>query len=384
LSRLPIGRPIRQLALLAALAGVARAQGEKEPDPLAGTSKLPGVPVVLDELLAEMKQPPTGHAAREEALAELFRKAGATEPEIERMPLRGSLKSKLEAKRAAAIERLVKAGATDAEIEGARRNLEKRHAELGGNLRVVLPGRTERVIAFGAHLDAAEGSAGVIDNWAACVLLANLYETLRTTRLQHTLWFVGFAEEELGCLGSAAFGESIDKDMAGRIDLFVTLDCIGPSPLMAWWSGSSSGAVEVAADIAREAGLPLQVVDFAGKSSDSMSLRQRSLPVLSLFGTDAAHLALLHGPEDRFEAVDRRRIAEAYALLRHLVAGLDVHTQPLFWDYVKAKLRINDPASGRKPIRPMKLDFAAAPLPTPSEPPRPTADPPKPRDGSQP
>jgi hypothetical protein len=363
------------VALLCALAPAGFAQG----------GKLPGIPVVLDEILAEMKDPPTKHEAREEALIALFKQAGAAEASIERLPLSAAVQPRLQEARDAALARLKEAGASEAELEGARKVLERRHQDLGRNVRVVLPGRTDRILAFGAHLDAADGSPGVIDDWAACVLLTNLYQTLRSARLNHTVWFVGFAEEELGCIGSKSLADSLEKKVATKIDVFVTLDCIGPSPVTAWWSGSSSGAVEIAVDLAQQAGISLPVVDFPGAASDSLSLKKRSIPVLALFGTDPAHLSLLHGPEDRFEAVEPRRIGEAYALLRTLAAGLDLHAQPLFWDYVKAKLRINDPASGRKPIRPMKLDLAAAPLPTPPDPPTSPPEPRKsPRDGSQP
>src|SRR5262249_3915802 len=65
-----------------------------------------------------------------------------------------------------------------------------------------------------------------------------------------------------------------------------------------------------------------------------------------------------------------------------LADGLDVHAQPLLWDYVKAKLRLGE--GGRKPIRPVKLDLAAAPLPkVEAEPPSPAKQSP-PRDGSRP
>jgi hypothetical protein len=342
-----------------------------------------GIPVTPQEILSEIESPPAKHEQREEAFVALFKQAGARDAEIERLPLHPSVAPHLAKARDRLVERLKSADAPASEVEAALAALDRRHQRLGGNVRVVLPGRTERVIGFGAHLDAAEGSPGVIDNWAACALLSNLYQTLRSTRPQHTLWFVGFAEEEIGCLGSAAFAESLGGKTSRRIDAFVTLDCAGVASPMVWWSGSSAGAVEIAADLVRQAELPLAVVDFPGDSSDGLSLKRRSIPVISLLGIDPPRLSLLHGPEDRIENVDRRRIEETFELLRALAAGLDEHAQPLLWDYAKAKLRLNDPASGRKPIRPIKLDLAAAPLPLPKDAPAPPEDR-KPRDGSRP
>ena len=342
---------------------------------------LPGVPVRLDEILSEMKDPPAGHAKREEALVALFKQAGATPAEVQLLPLAETVKPHLEAARGRVTERLKAIGATQNEIDGALKALDKRHASLGRNVKAILRGRTDRVIGFGAHLDSAEGSPGVIDNWASCVLLANLYQTLRTTRPEHTLWFFGFAEQEEGCLGSAAWVDSLETRTLGGIDAFVTIDCTGLVSPQVWWTGSTAATVEMASDVAAKAGLPLQVVDFPGTASDSLSLKRRSIPVLSLFGIDPPRVAMLHTPEDRFEALDPQRVAETFALLRAFAHEFDRHPQPLLWDYVKGKLRINDPASGRKPIRPTKLDLAAVPLPSPPEaPPSPEATPP--RDGS--
>jgi hypothetical protein len=124
-------------------------------------------------------------------------------------------------------------------------------------------------------------------------------------------------------------------------------------------------------------------VDFPGTASDSLSLKKHSIPVLSLIGIDPPHLRLLHGPEDRFERIDRDRIAETFTLMRALASDFDVHAQPLLWDYVKAKLHLGEPTNGRKPIRPIKLDLATAPLPGPEPPPSSPANQP-PRDGSRP
>jgi hypothetical protein len=283
-----------------------------------------------------------------------------------------------------ASARLKEDGATQAEIDAALAEIDRRHQELGHNVQVELPGRTERIFGFAAHLDTADGSAGVIDNWAACVLLTNLYQTLKSTRPQHTLWFVGFADEELGCLGSASWVAKLDPTDQRRIDGFVTIDCAGVTAPMAWWTGSNAGFVELASDSAQGAGVPLQVVDFAGTSSDSLTLKQRQIPVLSLIGIDPPHLNLLHGPEDRIESIDRAHVGQTFDLLRALGADLDVHAQPLLWDYVKAKLRLGE--GGRKPIRPVKLDLAAAPLPPPEAPaPSPSpANQSPPRDGSRP
>ncbi len=344
----------------------------------AQVPRLPGIPVVNDELLAEMKDPPTLPSERESALAALFRQAGAEDAEIRWMELPDSAKQRIEGARQEATRKLKEAGAPQAEIDAAVATFDRRQGALGRNLIVTLPGRTDRVLGFGAHVDAAENSQGVIDDWSGCVLLTNLYQTLKTSRPRHSLWFVAFAEQELGCLGSSAWAESLDPAMVEKLDAFVVIDCVGVCSPMAWWSGSSASVVELAADAATRFDVPLKVVDFPGASSDSLCVRSRGIPTLSLLGIDPPHVPLLHGPGDRFDAIVPARIDETYRLLRALAADFDETMQPLHWDYAKEKLRLGDPASGRTPLQPIRLDLGAAPPAS-----APPADPPK-KDGSHP
>jgi hypothetical protein len=342
-------------------------------------SRLPGVPVAEEEILAEMKSPLSTHAGRENALVALFKQGGAKDAEVRLLPLPDSVKPLVEKMRAGRLAQLAARGASQAEIDAATTALDKRCQSLGRTVMVEMSGRSDRVIGFAAHVDAAEGSPGVIDDWSGCVLLANLFQTLRSTRPRHTIWFLAFAEQELGCLGSGAWADALPPEQLEKIDAFVTVECAGVASPMAWWSGSQAGAVELAADAARRSAVPLQVVDFPGESSDSLRLRARGIPTLALIGIDPPHVRLLHGPEDRHEALDRRRVGEMYSLLRVLAAEFDEHMQPLRWDYVKEKLRLGDPASGRAPIQPVQLDLGAS-VPAPAPP----AESPPVRDGSPP
>jgi hypothetical protein len=123
---------------------------------------------------------------------------------------------------------------------------------------------------------------------------------------------------------------------------------------------------EVAAGVATETGLSLQVVDFAGGNSDGRILKGKNLPVLTLLGLEPARFKLLHGPEDRIEALQIVHLLEMRNLLARLLRSADVAPQPLLWDYVSEKLRIGDEPGMRKALQPVSVDLSAAAAPAPA------------------
>jgi len=313
-------------------------------------------PLAADELMAMAREAPLTNSAREHKLVELFRSAGAAAEDVRSVPLDAEL---LRPRRDAAVAevraRMEAERATPDAIAAAITALDARWADLGGNVFTILPGRTKRVIAFAAHYDTARGSPGVVDNWASCTLLVALHRALRDTGHDHTFWFVGFAGQEEGCLGSASWVGKLRDKQGAKIDAVVTLDCAGAAAPKAWWSGSSAGILEVVSDAARRAQVPLEIVDFAGAGSDSSEIKQALLPVASLIGIDPAQAELLHGPRDTIALVDPKRLSQMHVLTLAVAAELDRHPEPLRWDYVQAKLRLGDPASGRKPLAPVPV-----------------------------
>lgn len=342
-------------------------------------------PAPVERLLEEIGRAPTDNAAREARLVELFRAAGAEAEDVATVPLdRALLEPRLAAARAAIVARLDAAGAGESERAAALERQEARWRDVGRNVIAVLPGTTKRVIGFAAHYDTAPGSRGAIDNWSGCVLLAELYRALKGQPHEHTFWFLGFAGQEEGCLGAASWVSTVREKQAAKIDALVTVECAGLAAPRAWWSGSSAGILEIVADAARQAQVPLQVVDFPGDASDSCEIKRAFLPVACLFGLGFEHASLLHGPRDRVEAIVPEHLAQMHALTLALAAEFDRHRQPLRWDYVQDKLRLADPASGRAPLVPTPIDVpratpaAAPPPPAPAPPPSPA------RDGSHP
>lgn len=319
---------------------------------------------------------PAGGEARTKRLVELFKEAGAPEAGVAVVPLGAALEKRFAEATERLRARLEKGGATPSEVDAALAAWRRRIATPAANVVAKLPGRGGRALILAAHHDAAEGSAGIVDDWAGCVLLTRLYSELRTKELRHSIWFVAFARHEDGCLGAADFAERLDATQLEKIDAAITIDAMGVSPPYAWWRGSDRGLVELASDAARSARLRFQALEFAGAASDGLELARKNVPVLSLLGVEPARFRMLHGPEDRVDAIDPARCGEMRNLLVALVEACDGHAKPLHWDYVSDKLRIGDAPGQRKPLSPVSIDLAAVATPVPA----PTASPPK--DGS--
>ncbi len=363
--------------LLVAAAALVAAQ--ESPRPIA--QKLTDA-----EIARGLEAPPADDAARAAQLVELFRDAGAAESDVKLLPLESKhLAPRLEQACADLRARLAGKKAPPAEIEASVAHLKERHAKVGSNVLAVLPGRTNRIIGFAAHYDVAAGSPGAADDWAGCVLLASLFRALKSSDHAHTYWFLGFAGQELGCLGSAAWAASVDGALLNRIETIITVESAGLASPMAWYTGSSWGELEFVKDAAQRIGVPLRFVDFAGSASDSLSLKKAWIPVTCLVGIDPEHVALLHTADDAPERIDPAKLREMHQLMVELAVDFDRHQQPLSYPYCKAKLGLEQPG-GRTPIAPEKIDFARARPPAP--PPAPAggaaASPDRPRQGSCP
>lgn len=347
-------------------------------------SRLALAPAAQPQLMQLVRKVPEDPRTREAAVAELFRLAGAQD--VVPTPLDEALVAE---RRAQALEqaraRLEAAGVTAAALAAELGAIEERWQRIGRNVVAILPGPTKRVIVFAAHWDTVAGSPGVLDSWTSCVLLAELLRVLKDSGHQHTFWFVAFAGQEEGCLGSASWVRQLGEKQAAKIDAAVTIDCAGGAAPLAWWGGSSAGILEVAVDVARSVKVPLRVVDLPGEHSDSHEIKRAFVPVAALFGIDSARIGVLHGPEDGVDAVVPSHLVQMHHLTVALAAEFDAWAEPLRWETVQARLRLDDPASGRKPLVPKKISLTSGTPPgAPATPAPARVDPPATDDGSLP
>jgi len=367
-------------AALAALllAGVAP-QGVPVPAAPPAAAPQDAPPASADEAArfrADLEAPKSNDE-RTTKLVELFKQAGAADSAVALVPLSASSVKRIADAATRLRARLEKAGGTPSEIEAALANWQRRVAAPAANVVARLPGKTGRTLIVAAHHDRVDGTDGIADDWAGCVLLTRLYAALRGAELRHSVWFVAFARHEDGCLGAADFADSIGDAQLARVDAAITVDAMGVSAPYAWFTGSDRGLVEVASDAARTAKLRFKALEFPGATSDGLELARKNVPVLSLLGVEPARFGMLHGPEDRVDAIDPVRCAEMRNLLMALIEACDAHAKPLRWDYVSEKLRIGDAPGQRKPLSPVPTDLAAVAAPVPA----PTAGS-SPKDGS--
>jgi hypothetical protein len=373
------------LASIFALAIVAPLQGA----PVAPRAE-PDNQIGIADLMAALETAPLDDLQRERWLRELLSAEGGDEMSVSSVPLDPQV---VERQLAAAIERQKErlSGHPQAEVAAARSALSGSFARLGGNVEAVLPGRTRRTIVVGAHYDAAPGSLGIVDNWAACLVLTKLAGALLDLDRQHTFVLVGFAGHELGGVGAESFALARRAMTEDPIDACVVLDCVGVSPPLLWWGGSSEGMGEFVGDVARRAKLQVRHVDFKGGGSDGCILRDAGFPVASLLGLAPHRVSLIHSPSDRKDAIDAAHLHAITRLTLELAKGLDGLTEPLRAAWVNEKLRIGA-KGGRKPVVPEAVEWGApAPAPSPAKPsasgepsPAPAPSEKNPEDGSQP
>jgi hypothetical protein len=73
------------------------------------------------------------------------------------------------------------------------------------NVICALAGQEPDTIVVGAHLDAIARGSGAVDDWSGAALLPSQYQSLQNTAPRHRILFIGFAAEEIGLVGSAAY-----------------------------------------------------------------------------------------------------------------------------------------------------------------------------------
>jgi len=94
------------------------------------------------------------------------------------------------------------------------------------NLILDLPGETEEMIVFAAHIDSTEDSLGAYDNLSGSLGLLLIAEEMMKKKHRRTVRFLWCGSEERGLLGSYAYCRMHPQDRE-RTVLNITLDMIG-------------------------------------------------------------------------------------------------------------------------------------------------------------
>lgn len=157
------------------------------------------------------------------------------------------------------------------------------------NIIATLPGRTERIVMLGGHLDSVLDGPGINDNGSGVATLLSLAASVAAQpEAQSTIQFAFWSAEEFGDLGSFAYVDTLDANERGLIDAYLNLDMVGsPNPGRYVYDEISSpqGSFELTASLlaAFEAlGAPAGTIDTGG-SSDHFAFALAGIPVGGVF-----------------------------------------------------------------------------------------------------
>jgi len=183
-------------------------------------------------------------------------------------------------------------------------------------------GESEEAIIVSAHYDSVWRGPGVIDNATGVEGVRRIAAQLAGDGHKRSLIFIGFAAEEVGCIGSRSW--IFDAEVTGelkRIKGIVNLDCIAHGDrfeLMA----SPQALSDRLAGFAVELGLGDRYelsVGPAGPGVDAYPFHEKGIPSASLshFGYEEYHL-----PTERLELVDEQRLADSVEVATLLIESL--------------------------------------------------------------
>jgi Zn-dependent M28 family amino/carboxypeptidase len=190
------------------------------------------------------------------------------------------------------------------------------------NVVAELRGQSEEAIVVSAHYDSVWRGPGVIDNATGVEGVRRIAEELAGHGHMRSLIFIGFAAEEVGCIGSRSW--IFDAEVTGelkRIKGIVNLDCIAHGDrfeLMASPQALSDRLAGFAAELGFGDRYELSVGP-AGPGVDAFPFHEKGIPAASLshFGYEEYHL-----PSERLELVDERRLSDSVELATLLIESL--------------------------------------------------------------
>lgn len=182
-----------------------------------------------------------------------------------------------------------------------------------------------RRIVVGAHFDYA-GGTGVIDNWTGAILLPSLSEFIREKPRRHSFQFIGFAAEEKGLLGSAAYLRAMTPEERGKISAVITMDSLGLTATKVWPNSSNAELMNMAALLANAMKLGLSGVNVDGVgSTDSMTFHKAGIPVLSLHSVTQETWKLINSKKDAWPALSWQDYYDTHRFVSALLVYLDQH-----------------------------------------------------------
>ena len=161
------------------------------------------------------------------------------------------------------------------------------------NLFADLPGRSERTVVVGAHLDGVATGPGINDNGSgvAAVLETALQLAQADVQLDQTVRFAFWGGEEDGLHGSTQYVAGLDDAGRRNLTLYLNLDMVGspnPTPRVYGGMGRPHRVERVLSEFLREQGVHPFTASFEG--SDHQPFVAAGIPVGGLYtGASEGH-----------------------------------------------------------------------------------------------
>ena len=190
------------------------------------------------------------------------------------------------------------------------------------NVVAELRGQSEEAIVVSAHYDSVWRGPGVVDNATGVEGVRRIAEKLAGHDHMRSLIFIGFAAEEIGCIGSRAW--IFDAEVTGeleRVKACVNLDCIAHGERLELMA-SPQALSDRLAGFADELGLGERYdlnVGQAGPGVDAFPFHEKGIAAatVSHFGYDEYHL-----PTERLELIDEQRLSDSVEVATLLIESL--------------------------------------------------------------
>jgi Zn-dependent M28 family amino/carboxypeptidase len=150
-----------------------------------------------------------------------------------------------------------------------------------------LPGRGDRIVALGGHLDSVPAGPGINDDGSGVALLLETAKALRTRRLGATVRFLFWSAEEAGLVGSTHYVRTLPAAQRKRIAEYLNFDMVGSPNFVRLVYGSAR--LEAALRTAfRDQGLSVARTSIGGRS-DHAAFQRAGIEVGGVFtGADGA------------------------------------------------------------------------------------------------
>ncbi len=220
-------------------------------------------------------------------------------------------------KREAMVRQMFSEAGCEAAIQPIRKS--------SSNVICKLPGETDSIVIIGAHYDFVRSGQGIVDDWTGTSLLPSLFEALKTKPRKHTFWFVAFAAEEDGLVGSRRFVKQLTKEQRKDVRAFVNLKCLGITPLKLWLTRSTPHLVDLFVQVTNALGIPPTAVniELVG-DDDTRSFRDVNIPVISFHSVTQDKFPILHSKADNLQAVLPDELFASYRLMAFYFTYLDL------------------------------------------------------------